>query len=156
MTIEQLTAAAGKTRGSFYHHFVDRDVFLSELMTDWRRRALEDRATELRKDGSPENLRAFLKAEPFRMDQFFERALRQLAVAEPVVRRGLEEVDLARVEGLAMLIAILRPEVEDPRPVAFVQYAVVVGSQWLIDDPADSRLPGIKQAAYRLFGLDEP
>ena len=124
-------------------------------MADWRQRALEDRAAEVRGDGSPEHLRAFLKAEPFRMDQLFERALRQLAVTEPVVRRALKEVDHARVEGLAMLIAILRPEVEDPRSVAFVQYAVVVGSQWLIDDPADPRLPGIKQAGYRLFGLGE-
>ncbi len=153
LTIERLTAAAGKTRGSFYHHFADRDVFLSDLMAHWRRQALEERAAQLPCDGTPDGLRAFLREEPFRMDHRFERVLRQLAVAEPVVRRGLDEVDRARVEGLALLIATIRPEVDDPRSEAFVQYAVAVGSQWLIDDPADPRLPGIRQAAYRLFGL---
>ena len=155
MTIEQLTAAAGKTRGSFYHHFADRDAFFADLMSHWRRHALEDRAAELAKDGSPAGLREFLRAEPFRMDHLLERALRQLGVAEPVVRRGLDEVDRARVDGLALLIATLRPEVEDPRSEAFLQYAVVVGSQWLIDDLSDPRLPEIKRAGNRLFGLAE-
>jgi len=156
LTIERLTAAAGRTRGSFYHHFADRDAFLSELVRHWRRRALDDRAAQLPLGGAPADLRAFLRAEPFHMDHRFERALRQLAVAEPVVRRGVDEVDCARMAGLASLIATLRPEVADPRSEAFVQYAVAIGSQWLLDDPDDPRLPGVKQAAYRLFGLVEP
>lgn len=156
LTIERLTTAAEKTRGSFYHHFADRDVFLSELVADWARRVVGDRAAELPPTSRPEELRAFLRAEPLRWDHRFERGLRQLAVAETIVREGVVEVDRARVEGLAMLISILRPEVVDPRSEAFVQYAAAVGGQWLIEDPSDPRLPGVQQAAVRLFGLAEP
>jgi AcrR family transcriptional regulator len=153
LTIESLTATAKKTRGSFYHHFADRDVFLSELVSDWGRRVLHERAEAVASPDRPDDLRAFLRAEPLGWDHGFERSLRQLAVVEPVVRQGVEAVDRVRVETLAALIAVLRPGVEDPRSEAFVQYAVAVGGQWLLDDADDPRLPGFREAASRLFGL---
>lgn len=155
LTIDRLTEAAGKTRGSFYHHFTDRGLFLADLVAHWRMRSFDGRATDLPALDDVAAVRAFLRAEPFGMDHRFERALRRLAVTEPIVRRGLDEVDRMRVDALAVLIAALRPETVDARAEAFVQYAVAVGSQWLIDDPADPRLPGIAQAAYRLFGLSK-
>ncbi len=155
LTLEVLTAAAGRTRGSFYHHFRDREVYLSELVARWRAETLKVRAAALPPSSSPAAMRAYLREEPFRLDHAFERALRQLAVGEPTVRHAVDEVDRARVDALAALIAILRPEVDDPRSNAFVQYAVVVGSQWLLDDPADPRLARIREAAYALFMLEE-
>lgn len=155
LTLEALTGAAGRTRGSFYHHFRDRDVFLTALVARWRRETLDARAAALPPFSSPSDLRAFLRDEPFRLDHAFERALRQLAAAEPTVRSAVDEVDRARIEALSMLVAILRPELDDPASHAFVQYAAMVGGQWLVVDDSDPRLHGIKAAAYRLFGLDE-
>lgn len=153
LSIDMLTGAAGRTRGSFYHHFRDREVYLSELVARWRRDTLDARAAALPKDGAPAELRAFFREEPFRLDHAFERALRLLAAAEPIVRPALDEVDRARVEALAMLIAILRPDLRDPRSYAFLQYAALVGSQWLVEDPTDPRLGGLKDAAYEVFKL---
>lgn len=155
LTIERLTTSAQRTRGSFYHHFADRDAFLSELVRLWRRRALEERAAHLPPSGSHADLRAFLREEPFHIDHQLERNLRRLAVIEPVVREAVRAVDHDRVEALAVLTAALRPQAPDPRSEAFVQYAVVIGFQWLLDDPEDPRLPELKAAAHRLFGLDE-
>ena len=44
---------------------------------------------------------------------------------------------------------------DDPQSFAFVQYSALVGSQWLIDDPNDPRLPAIARTGNRLFGLSE-
>lgn len=156
LTLDGLTTAARKTRGSFYHHFADRDVFLMELVEDWSRRVLRDRAFALPPLDQPSELRAFLCAEPFSWDHRFERNLRQLAVIEPVVGRGVAAVDDARVEGLAVVIAALRPDVADPRSEAFIQYAVAVGAQWLINDQDEPRLARIRTAALLRFGLVEP
>jgi len=36
LTLERLCAAAGRTRGSFYHHFADHDTFIEALMQRWQ------------------------------------------------------------------------------------------------------------------------
>lgn len=155
LTIDGLTEAAGRTRGSFYHHFASRDGFLSDLMAHWRAQAIEAKAQLLQADPSPQGLLAFLREEPLRMDFRFERAVRQLAATEPIVRRALGQMDRTRIETLASLISALRPEIGDARSAAFIQYAVVVGSHWLLDDPDDPRIPAVQDAAYRLFQLLE-
>ena len=155
LSLDALTAAAGRTRGSFYHPFEDCEAYLRELVARWRRDTLEDRAAALAPCRGPEELRAFLRDEPFRLDHAFGRALRLLAAAEPALRPAVDEVDRARVEALAMLISALRPDFADPKGHALLQYAALVGSQWLIEDPADPRLASLKQAAYGLFKLEE-
>ena len=155
LTLEALTETAGLTKGSFYHHFRDRDVFLAALVARWRHETLDARAAFLPPSNAPSDLRAFLRGEPFRLDHSFERALRQLAAVEPTVRFAVDEVDRARIDALSALVATLRPELDDPASHAFVQYAAMVGGQWLVMDDNDPRLDGIKAAAYRLFGLDE-
>ena len=155
LTLDALTEAAGRTRGSFYHHFRDRDVFLAALVARWRHVTLDARAAALPPNVEPSNLRAFLREEPFRLDHSFERALRHLAAVEPTVRVAVDEVDRARIDALSMLVAMLRPELKDPASHAFVQYAAMVGSQWLAVEDNDPRMDGIKAAAYRLFELDE-
>lgn len=153
LSIERLTAAAGKTRGSFYHHFADRDRFLAEFMTSWRSDVLENRAAKLAASGDRATLLAALRDEPFALDHPLERQLRHLAAIEPIVQRAVAEVDQARISGLAMLIRTLRPEVTDPEGTAFLQYAVLVGSQWLVSDLDDPRLPAALAVARDLFGL---
>ena len=48
LTLERLTTAAGKTRGSFYHHFNSRDEFLRALMLDWQAASLTSLSTGFR------------------------------------------------------------------------------------------------------------
>jgi AcrR family transcriptional regulator len=153
MTIETLTAAAGRTRGSFYHHFKDRETFLRALIAEWRKKTLDMRAAALPAPATPASLRAFLREEPMRLDHVFERAVRFLVATEPSLRPDLDEVDAARVDALAMLISVLRPEIADPKSHALVQYAALVGAQWLISDPADPRLAGFLDLAHDLFKL---
>ncbi len=69
------------------------------------------------------------------------------------MREGVKRVDTERIAGLAFLIGLFRPEVDDPESMAFLQYAVVVGGQWLLESDDDPRMPGIRRVGEALFGL---
>jgi AcrR family transcriptional regulator len=156
LTIERLTVAAQRTRGSFYHHFQDRDAFVRALMLRWKEREIDIEGKRYEANPTPENWRKLMRDHPFEIDFPFEREARRLAASEPIVREIVMEVDRARMEGLAWLIGAMRPEVEDPQSFAFIQYCALIGAQWLLDDPNDPRLKAIRKTGERIFGLEEP
>jgi len=155
LTIERLTEAAGRTRGSFYHHFADRDAFVRALMERWRVEVIDEWGARYQQAASPAEVRGLMREQPMQLDLAFERAARRWAASEPIVRAALDEVDRKRIEGLTCFISHLRPEVDDPAAAAFVQYAALVGLQWLIESLDDPRLPAIRKFGNRLFGLEE-
>lgn len=156
LTIERLTAAAKRTRGSFYHHFEDRDTFVRAMMERWREQIVEDAAKRFEENPSPEAWRRLMRESPFEIDFRFEREIRRLAASEPIVREILGDADRARIEGSACVIARLRPDIEDPKSFAFVLHCALVGGQWLLEGPKDPRIPAILKTAHRLFGIAEP
>lgn len=156
LTIERLTAAAGRTRGSFYHHFADRDAFVAAMMARWRVEVIDVWGLRYQQAGSPAELRRLMREQPMELDHQFERAARRWAASEPIVREALDQVDRMRVEGLGCVLAHLRPELDDPQSAAFVQYAALVGMQWLLESLDDPRVPAIRKVGNGIFGLNEP
>jgi AcrR family transcriptional regulator len=156
LTVERLTAAAQRTKGSFYHHFADREAFLRAMMERWRVQAIDIPSARYAEDASPKAWRKLLREGPFEIDFRFEREIRRLAASEPIVRAALRQVDDSRIHGLACLLTRMRPDIDDPHAFASIQYATVVGLQWLIDDPHDPRIDAIRRTGNRLFGIDEP
>jgi AcrR family transcriptional regulator len=155
LVIERMTEAAGRTRGSFYHHFESRDAFLAALMEHWRGAVIEKVSEQFRDNPSRATIKAVLRQAPDGLNHAFEREVRRLAASEPVVRDGLRRVDHERIAGLAYLIGLVQPEVEDPQALAFLQYAALVGAQWLVESEDDPRLEGFRKIGNALFGLAE-
>lgn len=153
LTLERLTASAGKTRGSFYHHFSSRDVFLEALIENWQASSLTALAERLQNAGSPKAKQAVMRGVALEWDAAFERQLRHLAAQEPLVAELVAKVDELRIQGLASMIRILQPDAEDADALAFVQYASVVGGQMLLKASDDPRIPAIRKAGNKLFGL---
>jgi AcrR family transcriptional regulator len=156
LTIERMTQAARRTRGSFYHHFADRDAFLRALMLRWRTEVVDEVGRRYQAAQTDAELRALMREQPFELDFRFEREIRRLAASEPIVREILNQVDATRVEGLACLLSHMRPDIDDPMSYAFIQYCAVVGGQWLLEDEHDPRLPAIRRMGAKIFGIDEP
>ena len=150
LTLERLTQEAGRTRGSFYHHFKDREDFVREMMAEWRERSTEQAARRMAEVADVAALRRLLLDWPTSLDHRLEKAFRRMAVVEPLVREMLDEMDRRRVEGFAALVAGARPDVADPQSFALLAYSVIVGCQWLLgqDDP---RAEGLKAAGEALF-----
>jgi AcrR family transcriptional regulator len=151
LSLDRLSAAAGRTKGSFYHHFQSRDDFLAALVDRWRETVVDAAARPYRDD--PAAWPALLAAAPFELNQPFERALRRLAADEPIVRAGVERVDRERIDRLTFLVSQLRDDLEDPRAFAVLMYAVIVGAQWLLKAPEDPREPSLRRTFAAVFGL---
>jgi AcrR family transcriptional regulator len=156
LSLERLTEAAGRTKGSFYHHFQSRDGFLAALAAHWRERVVEPAATPYRNDPNPAAWRVLLLDAPFQLNQPFERALRRLAVGEPIVSAAVERVDRERIDSLTFLVSQLRDDLEDPRAFAVLMYAVIVGAQWLLRSADDPRVPALREMIGTLFVLAAP
>ncbi len=154
--VERLTEAAGRTKGSFYHHFDSREDFLAALAAHWRETVVAPAARPYRDDPSPAAWRALLHAAPFQLNQPFERALRQLAVAEPEVRAAVERVDRERIDSLTFLVSQLRDDLDDPRAFAILLYAVIVGVQQLLKSDADPRARALRRMMETVFALAPP
>lgn len=155
LTIGRLTEVAGKTRGSFYHHFSSRDDFLEAMVADWQKTSTDLLGERLAAAPDEAARLDMLKDVSVQWDGAFERNLRQLAASDAVVALRLAEVDEVRIQGLAREIAARRPDVDDPYAYAFVQYAAIVGGQWLLNSIDDPRLPAIRKAGNAIFGLTD-
>lgn len=155
LTLERLTAAARRTRGSFYHHFEDREDFVLAMVERWRKRVIDGEAARYLADPRPEAWRQLMREAPEVLDYRFERELRRLAAAEPPVRAALKEVDRTRIEGATRVFEMLQSGRSDNEARAFILYAALVGAQWLMDE-SDPRVEAIRDTTHRLFELDEP
>ncbi|HLY78712.1 MAG TPA: TetR/AcrR family transcriptional regulator [Caulobacteraceae bacterium] len=151
LSLERLTGAAGRTKGSFYYHFQSQADFLAALVEHWRTTVVEAAARPYRDD--PAAWPALLQAAPFELNQPFERALRRLAADDPVVRAGVERVDRERIDRLTYLVSQLRDDLEDPRAFATLMYAVIVGAQWLLKGANDARAPSLRRMFEAVFVL---
>jgi AcrR family transcriptional regulator len=156
LSLERLTEAAGRTKGSFYHHFQGRDGFLAALVGHWRETTLEAEAKPYRDTADPAVWRDLLHAAPFQLNQPFERAMRRLAVGEPDVRAGVERVDRERIDRLTFLVSQLRDDLDEPRAFATLLYAVIVGAQWLLKPGEDPRTSAMRKAMVSVFALAPP
>lgn len=133
MTLERLTDAAKKTRGSFYHHFEDHEAFLAALGARWRETSTETpiAATEAQRGKRPETL-ARRTAD---IDHALERNLRRLAASAPAIAREVKRVDEARIN---YLVTLFRAELKLPPTEALsrarIQHAYFVGAQMVFPD----------------------
>jgi AcrR family transcriptional regulator len=138
LTIERLTEAAAKTRGSFYHHFVDHRAFLAALGEHWLERdgAIIAQAEAALRTGERRETLARKTAD---IDHPLERALRRLAAGEPVIAEAVARSDERRI---AYLVRLFRSELgldaAEALARARVQHAFFVGAQMVFPD-ADAR-----------------
>lgn len=139
LTIERITAAASKTRGSFYHHFEDHASFLAALGEAWLERdtraviAAADRAL---KTGER---RETLARQTATIDHALERELRRLAAKEPAIAAFVARSDEQRI---AYLVRLFRSELgltgEEALSRARIQHSFFVGAQMVFPN-ADAR-----------------
>lgn len=104
LTLEALCAAAGRTRGSFYHHFPTVGALLVELARRWRRTETNEiGALALAEDDPRRGLRALARRSEG-MDHGLEIGVRALAADHPEVAALVREADDAREAIIADLL----------------------------------------------------
>ena len=130
LTLERVTQAARKTRGSFYHHFVDYNAFLAAMGERWLAQqtdAIIACADSALPDGLRREALARLTAD---IDHALERELRRLSTREPAIAEAVAQADERRIAYLARLF---RSELGLPPDEAIararLQHCYFVGAQ---------------------------
>jgi len=137
MTLERLTEAAKKTRGSFYHHFTDHAAFLAALGARWREASTEIPLAAIEAERGQR--RDALARHSADIDHALERNLRRLAASEPMIAHEVKRVDEARIHYLVrMFRAELGVAPAEALARARIQHAYFVGAQMVFPD-ADAR-----------------
>ncbi|MGO4672744.1 TetR/AcrR family transcriptional regulator [Bosea sp. 2YAB26] len=130
VTIEALCRRGGKTKGSFYAHFVTSEAYLSALAEHWRE-AYTRRLVEAADTGEhPDARLSVLDQMALRLDSRVEQGMRRLAANDTAVRRVCIEVDRERIAYLAGLHrASGRFDDKNALALARLEYAAFIGFQ---------------------------
>lgn len=141
--VDTLAKELNITRGSFYHHFANREELLLGILGSWRARATEDVILHLRNNQtSPQKQITRLLELPYhghaaQQAAAVELGIRAWARADRQARQAIDEVDkhrLAYIENLLMQIGLTDAEARDR---AHLIYAYQLGVS-LIADHGDS------------------
>lgn len=104
LTLERICAEAGRTRGSFYHHFESVDRLAAEVATRWRLTETDEIADMTLADPDAMAGLATMARLTDAIDHRLERGVRLLAAAHPAIHALVEETDVRREEVMRALL----------------------------------------------------
>ncbi|NJM70210.1 MAG: TetR/AcrR family transcriptional regulator [Scytonema sp. RU_4_4] len=132
LTIERLCQVANRTKGSFYHHFKNRDEFINALLDYWQSEYTSRIISTVEQLDNLSDRRRELDRLAASIDNQIERAIRNWSSVDEQVKQVLKRVDEKRINYLAQLIAeLVQLDEEMAFELAIVEYAVFVGVQHL-------------------------
>jgi AcrR family transcriptional regulator len=106
LALERLCAAAGRTKGSFYHHFASTDAFLEALVDRWRGWATDRIAEVALAARDADTSGRTLKKLTAHMDHRLDLAMRDAAAGSPALMAKVAEADARREAVVASLIVV--------------------------------------------------
>lgn len=105
VSIVQLANTLGVTRGSFYHHFTDREDLLCAMLDYWEKRWTVDIREQVSDRQLPpaDMLRALVQAIRDNRAAVYDAPFRAWALHDPLARTTLEKVDTFRLDYIRSL-----------------------------------------------------
>lgn len=132
LTIECLCQVANRTKGSFYHHFKNRDEFINSLLEYWQSEYTNRIILTVEQLDNLNERRLKLDHLAASLDSQIERAIRNWSGSDERVQKALKGIDEKRINYLAKLIGELgQPDEDVALELAVVEYATFVGLQYL-------------------------
>ena len=136
LTLEKLCQATNRTKGSFYHHFQDRDDFVAALLEYWQSKYTDQIIIAVDRLKDPIEQRRELDRLAANVDNRLERVMRNWSGVDERVRQTIKQVDDKRVEYLTNLIGkSAQIDSKTAYELAIVEYAAFLGLQYLLPMP---------------------
>lgn len=153
LTIEALCARAGRTRGSFYHHFETIEAYLAALAEHWREQYTEEVIRRAETRGNAARKLDHLNTLAADLDARVEQGMRRLAAGDERVRATCRAVDARRIAYLAGLYEQSgRYSAHEAEALARIEYAAFIGFQVIAPDTPRAELRANYDALLRLTG----
>lgn len=157
LSVHPLCQAAGRTIGSFYHHFDDHAGFVDAMLARWRKLNTDDVIAETDDLSDPVERSARLNAVAIALNQPVELGVRLLAAQNRRAAAAVAEADEARMAHLAGLHqAISGLDAELAMDMARLEYAGFVGGQVIWRERAAEhgpRLAALFEAMARRYAV---
>ena len=104
LTIAALCEALGRTKGAFYHHFENVELYLEATLGAWEARNTLEPIALANLGESARSRRRALDAAVQRLDSRLDLAVRAWGLRDPRARAFVERVDELRIQYLAGLM----------------------------------------------------
>lgn len=148
LTIENLTNATGKTKGSFYHHFSSREQYIEQLF-EYHEKATIDEVIEDTSQGNDHRAQFRRLAElAFRISSDLELVIRAWALYDPKVRAFMDRMDKRRLEHVKNLHTGAGLGADKAQALAYRDYAIFLGLQQLRHHLSDTELRKVLRGIY--------
>jgi len=131
LTVADLCARTGLTKGSLYHHYADMGAYRAALLAAWRERHTEQLIAAAERETRSGDKARVLDALAMGLDLRLERAVRNCAAHEQQAREAVQAVDRQRIDYLAGLCRDGSLSAAEARDQATLIYAVYLGLQQL-------------------------
>lgn len=139
LKLEKICETAGRTRGSFYHHFDSHTAFQMAIVSDWEARGTVEIATEIAEIDDPHAAMDRLNDLAMATDFRFELGIRELARRSPEIAAIVRRIDADRLSLLTTLYMRAFDIAEDTaKTVATCEYAAYSGMILMDPDMAEA------------------
>lgn len=129
LTIDSLCARLRVTKGSFYHHFANREAFLEALLLHWEAHDTHDFIAFSQAGRTPAERLARLQTSVIDAIDRPEVAIRAWAQHDPAARAVQERVDQQRMDYLYAQYLELTGDAARAHSLAQMVYAILIGAQ---------------------------
>lgn len=143
--VEALARQMSISKGSFYHHFQDRQELLDSMITYWEENATERMIQS--PDSASQSVEQFLGA-IFTKEQKIEAAMYAWAKQNAVLRKRLIEIEKRRIAYVALLYQKKGMPATEAKLRAQLAYSMYVG--WLVRAEIDAEMDMQGTLAYFL------
>lgn len=147
LTIEAMCKLMKVTKGSFYHHFKNREAFLEAILIFWEDKYTQQFITFSQEGLTPQERLERLHQLVLESYGSYEVNIRAWAQVDPLARNYQERVDQQRLNFLYEIQQGLYENDETARTMAHLQYTTLIGSAQMMPALTQSDL----ETMYRLL-----
>jgi AcrR family transcriptional regulator len=153
VTIDAMCRNLEVTKGSFYHHFANREAFLEGLLSHWEEHYTMAFITFSEGGKTPTEQMERLMKIVVRNHDDSEVAIRVWAQSDPLARTYQARVDQKRMAYLAHLLKAMGTTAAEARTRAQMLYTMLVGAQTVVPALTRDELRAMYLQLESLTGL---
>jgi len=131
LTIDNLVLRTNKTKGSFYHHFKNRNKYIEAILAHYETKVTVEILHEVNKaSGKIERLKKLTEL-VFQISSKLELVIRAWALYEPLVKKTQDRIDEKRLDHLKSIYLSSCVDEEQAQTMALRNYSIYIGLQQL-------------------------